>query len=211
MPGSGIHGRKTRRCPAAYAFFARATARRVVRSERSKPSARSLSWTTSARTLPWLRSTHSSTLARCGSSAGSIGQTRLMADQGPASGRTSGPCSASSRRARSPPAGCPSGRTPQGSPRPLRQTSRRPSSVSGISATPVNREGRVFISRAGRSRGRQRAVFVAAGVQPDGRPRSDSHGRSHRAKARTVCPGRHICRLHQSYTIMYTVGLEQGG
>lgn len=67
MPGSGIHGRKTRRWPAANAFLARATARRVVRSEPPKPSARSLSWTTSARTLPWLRSTHSSTLPRCGS------------------------------------------------------------------------------------------------------------------------------------------------
>ncbi len=64
IPGSGIQGRKTRRWPAVYAFLAAATARLVVRSLPSKPNARSLSWTTSARTRPWLRSTHSSILAR---------------------------------------------------------------------------------------------------------------------------------------------------
>lgn len=49
-PGSGIHGRNTRRCPACHAFFAAATARRVERSEPVNPIATNLSCTTSART-----------------------------------------------------------------------------------------------------------------------------------------------------------------
>ena len=67
MPGSGIHGRYTRRRPAPKLFFASATARRTVRSEPSNPSAFSLAWQRSARILPQERSTHSSIFAIHGS------------------------------------------------------------------------------------------------------------------------------------------------
>lgn len=63
-PGSGIHGRNTRRLPARQAFFAVATARRVVRSDPANPIASSFSCTTSARIRPPERSTHSSTLSK---------------------------------------------------------------------------------------------------------------------------------------------------
>ena len=52
MPGSVIHGRYVRRCPARQRAFASATARRVVRSSPSNPTASSRSCTTSARTCP---------------------------------------------------------------------------------------------------------------------------------------------------------------
>jgi hypothetical protein len=68
-PGSGIHGRNTRRLPARHALFARDTARRVERSDPVNPIATSLSCTTSARMCPFERSTHSSTLSRNGSIA----------------------------------------------------------------------------------------------------------------------------------------------
>jgi len=61
-PGSGTHGRNTRRFPARQAFFASATARRVVRSEPTKPIDASFWCTTSARIAPFERSTHSSIL-----------------------------------------------------------------------------------------------------------------------------------------------------
>ena len=60
IPGSGIHGRYTRRRPAAKLFFASATARRTVRSEPSNPNAFNLAWQRSAGILPQERSTHSS-------------------------------------------------------------------------------------------------------------------------------------------------------
>jgi hypothetical protein len=55
--------------PARHAFFAAATARRVVRSEPANPIAASLSCATSARMRPCDRSTHSSILSRNGSIA----------------------------------------------------------------------------------------------------------------------------------------------
>jgi hypothetical protein len=64
MPGSGIHGRNTRRRPECQAFFSRATARRVVRSDPAYPIAVIFSCATSARILPLLRSTSSSSLGR---------------------------------------------------------------------------------------------------------------------------------------------------
>ena len=50
--GSVAHGRNTRRCPAAWAALRTATARRGSRCKTVKPIATSLSWATSARTLP---------------------------------------------------------------------------------------------------------------------------------------------------------------
>ena len=67
MPGSVIHGRYTRRLPALHACFASATARRVVRSEPSKPIATIRSCTLSARILASERSTSSSIFSRHGS------------------------------------------------------------------------------------------------------------------------------------------------
>ena len=64
IPGSGTHGRNTRRRPECHAFFSRATARRVVRSDPAYPIAVIFSCATSARTLPLLRSTSSSSLGR---------------------------------------------------------------------------------------------------------------------------------------------------
>jgi hypothetical protein len=60
IPGSGIHGRNTRRCPARYDAFATATARRVVRSVPANPIAAIFSWTRSAPMCPCDRSTSSS-------------------------------------------------------------------------------------------------------------------------------------------------------
>ena len=52
IPGSGIHGRYTRRRPAAYAPLIPATARRVVRSDPAYPIAVIISCATSARIFP---------------------------------------------------------------------------------------------------------------------------------------------------------------
>lgn len=59
-PGSVIHGRYERRCPARQAAFTCATARRVVRSVPANPIPTSRAWITSARTLPLPASTQSS-------------------------------------------------------------------------------------------------------------------------------------------------------
>ena len=67
MPGSGNHGRNTRRCPRRWLSFTSATARRTVRSEPSNPRPVSLSKATSARTFPFDRSTHSSIFGMNGS------------------------------------------------------------------------------------------------------------------------------------------------
>ena len=64
IPGSGTHGLKTLRRPECQAFFSRATARRVVRSDPVNPIAVIFSCATSARILPLLRSTSSSSLGR---------------------------------------------------------------------------------------------------------------------------------------------------
>ncbi len=64
IPGSGIQGRNTRRRPECQALFSRATARRVVRSDPANPIAVIFSCATSARTLPLLRSTSSSSFGR---------------------------------------------------------------------------------------------------------------------------------------------------
>ncbi len=80
LPGSVIHGRYVRRCPARHRALASATARRVVRSSTSNPTATNRSCTTSARTCPRERSTHSSTLPK----NGSINRARRT---GPATGR----------------------------------------------------------------------------------------------------------------------------
>lgn len=69
IPGSVTHGRCTRTRPARCCARNRATARRVVRSEPSKPKARSLAWATSARNRPLLRSIHSSSLGMNGSTS----------------------------------------------------------------------------------------------------------------------------------------------
>ena len=66
IPGSVIHGRYVRRCPARQQAFASATARRVVRSSPSNPTATNRSCTTSARTCPRERSTQG--LLRCAES-----------------------------------------------------------------------------------------------------------------------------------------------
>ena len=84
IPGSVTQGRNTRRCPAAWAALRTATARRVVRSEPVKPIATSLSWATSARTLPRERSTSSSSLGKnssimLGRAAGRPGTSRPAA------------------------------------------------------------------------------------------------------------------------------------
>jgi len=67
MPGSGIHGRYVRRCPAFHAVFSSATARRVVRSLPAYPIGISRSCTLSPRIRPCDASTHSSTFGRNGS------------------------------------------------------------------------------------------------------------------------------------------------
>src|SRR5450759_4920274 len=64
MPGSGTHGRCTRRGPARQAAFKPATARRVVRSQPVKPIAASFRCATSARIRPCERSTSSSSFGR---------------------------------------------------------------------------------------------------------------------------------------------------
>ena len=64
MPGSGIHGRYTRRRPRRWLAFTSATARRTVRSEPVQPKAVSLSKARSARILACDRSTHSSIFAK---------------------------------------------------------------------------------------------------------------------------------------------------
>jgi hypothetical protein len=79
-PGSVIHGRNVRRFPARHAALTCATARRVVRSVPVNPRPTNRSWTTSARTLPPDRSTHSSIFGRYPS----INRTRRT---GPATGR----------------------------------------------------------------------------------------------------------------------------
>lgn len=66
-PGSVIHGRYVLRGPACRRSFAFATARRVVRSSPANPSNRRRSWSLSARTLPYERSTRSSIFGMNGS------------------------------------------------------------------------------------------------------------------------------------------------
>jgi hypothetical protein len=70
MPGSGIHGRNTRRRPDRQAAFSRATARRVVRSDPAYPIAVIFSCATSARIFPLLRSTSSSSFGKNPPTAG---------------------------------------------------------------------------------------------------------------------------------------------
>ena len=82
-PGSGNHGRNTRRCPDHHALRTAPTARRVVRSEPVKPMPSSLSCTTSARILPSERSIHSSILSK--NSSINIGRTGRSSGALPAS------------------------------------------------------------------------------------------------------------------------------
>ena len=63
-PGSVTHGRCTRRFPVRHDVFTAATARLVDRSDPSNPIEASTSWTLSARTLPFVFSTSSSTFGR---------------------------------------------------------------------------------------------------------------------------------------------------
>ena len=67
MPGSGIHGRCTRRRPAKYTRLISATARRLVRSDPAYPIAVIFSCALSARIFPFGRPASSSSLARNGS------------------------------------------------------------------------------------------------------------------------------------------------
>ena len=225
MPGSGIQGRKTRRWPAAYARLISATARRVVRSEPSKPRAHSFSWATSARTRPWLRSTHSSSLARYGSriwsrrtgSAATWPRSRSRTYRATVIGEQPVRRAASRRL-------------------PVRSNASRISTTSPACFTtsllgltwvglsnPQRERGGTFdvhgVIATGpwgglsRTRGRRRSDLVAASVQLRVRLRPDSHGRCQSDRPRLpFLDGEPTAPLgvdFSGYTITYTSGIDR--
>ncbi len=188
IPGSGIHGRKTRRWPARYERLTAATTRRVVRSEPAKPSARNLSWATSARTRPWLRSTHSSTLGRYRSMSWSRRAYRPGSSR-PASRRRTYRATviaeqparrAASRRL---PVRSNASRISTTSPAcftsSLLGSRGCHSTLSEPGGTVSSRRPQRRAASLSRFRGRQRSVLAAASVQVRVRLRPDSHVRRH--------------------------------